>query len=191
MTYFLRSIITSFVLITLLMACESDAPPANENPPVAPITSTVVPKPLPKPDTMPVVEEVIDTIPKATRAERPVRVPAKIVFTETSHSYDSIQQGDIVEYEFKFKNVGERPLTIKDVKGSCGCTIGSYPFLDIAPNEVSSIKARFDSKGKVGPQFTTITVYSNANTKGDVLSLKGVVVAPESTTTVVEKPKEE
>jgi hypothetical protein len=110
------------------------------------------------------------------RAERPTRQPAKIVFEETSYTYDTIQQGDVIEYEFKFKNTGERPLSVKDVKGSCGCTIGSYPFLDIAPNETNAIKARFDSKGKVGPQSTTITVYSNANPKGDVLSLKGVVV---------------
>ncbi|MGH1337607.1 MAG: DUF1573 domain-containing protein [Aureispira sp.] len=175
------------------MACENDSTPIDENPPVAPTTSVVTPEPEPlvEPDTIAVVEEVLDTTPKATRAERPVRIPANIAFKETSHNYDSIQQGEIVEYEFKFKNVGERPLTIKDVKGSCGCTIGSYPFLDIAPNEESSIKARFDSKGKVGPQFTTITVYSNAKPKGDVLSLKGVVIAPKETATETEEPKAE
>jgi hypothetical protein len=116
------------------------------------------------------------TIKAAQKVARPTREPAKIKFKETSYTYDTIKQGDVVEYSFKFTNVGERPLTIKDVKGSCGCTIGSYPFLDIAPKEENAIKARFDSKGKKGPQFTTITVYSNANPKGDVLSLKGGVV---------------
>lgn len=118
----------------------------------------------------------IDTIKKVQKVERPTRKPPKMKFEQTSYTYDTIPQGEVVEYSFKFKNVGERPLSIKDVKGSCGCTIGSYPFLDIAPNEESEIKARFDSKGKKGPQFTTITVYSNASGKGDVLSLKGVVV---------------
>lgn len=118
----------------------------------------------------------LDTVKAVQKIARPTRAPAKIKFTETSYTYDTIKQGAIIEYSFKFKNTGERPLAIKDVKGSCGCTIGSYPFLDIAPKEENAIKARFDSKGKVGPQLTTITVYSNANPKGDVLTLKGFVV---------------
>ena len=118
----------------------------------------------------------LDTVKTVQKIARPTREPAKIKFKEISYTYDTIKQGAVVEYSFKFKNTGERPLSIKDVKGSCGCTIGSYPFLDIAPKEESTIKARFDSKGKVGPQLTTITVYSNANPKGDVLTLKGFVV---------------
>lgn len=141
------------------------------------------PKPEPKPepnlapiDTVVAIDSSqMDTVKVAQKIERPTRKPPKIKFETTSYLYDTIDQGDIVEYSFKFKNVGERPLSIKDVTGSCGCTIASYSFLDIAPNEESEIKARFDSKGKHGPQFTTITVYSNANAKGDVLSLKGVV----------------
>lgn len=121
----------------------------------------------------------IDSTPIAQKIERPTRRPPEVTFVTTTHAYDTIDQGDIVEYEFKFTNTGERPLTINDVKGSCGCTIGSYPFLDIAPGEQNVIKARFDSKGKQGPQFTTITVYSNANPKGDLLSLKGVVRGPD------------
>lgn len=118
----------------------------------------------------------LDTLKVVQKVARPSREPAKIKFQETTYTYDTIKQGEVIEYNFKFQNVGERPLSIKDVKGSCGCTIGSYPFLDIAPNEKNAIKARFDSKGKKGVQFTTITVYSNANPKGDVLSLKGFVV---------------
>lgn len=170
------SIITYLLLCSALVACENEVnTPEAENPPSSSVI-TAPPPPAPQPAPTPIVKEALDTSPTVTRAERPVRLPAKIFFEETSYAYDTIQQGEIIEHEFKFKNIGERPLTIKDVKGSCGCTIGSYPFLDIAPNEESSIKARFDSKEKVGPQFTTITVYSNANPKGDVLSLKGVVV---------------
>lgn len=176
----LRLIPVIFLLMSVLIACEQEGNPegAAQTPPPTSSAIANTPPPAPAPTPVPIVEKVLDTIPVVTRAERPSRSPAKITFIETSHVYDTIQQGEVIEYEFKFKNEGERPLSIKDVKGSCGCTIGSYPFLDIAPNEVSSIKARFDSKGKVGPQFTTITVYSNANAKGDVLSLKGVVLEP-------------
>ncbi|MFK7799305.1 MAG: DUF1573 domain-containing protein [Aureispira sp.] len=188
MNYSLRILLINLFLISLLFACQNDSPAPSE------ITE---PPTLPSEPEGPIKEEAItevvpdsavaDTTPMVSRAERPTREPARIVFEKSSYEYDSIQQGDIIEHEFKFKNVGERPLTIKDVKGSCGCTIGSYPFLDIAPNEESSIKARFDSKGKIGPQFTTITVYSNGNPKGDVLSLKGVVLPKDDSTTVPEE----
>ncbi|BDS13743.1 DUF1573 domain-containing protein [Aureispira anguillae] len=168
-------------LFLLIVSC-NDAPPKTETTNNLTHQDTpVVPKvEQPSTDTIAIDTVVmdsmpIDTIKKVQKIERPTRKPPKIKFETISYTYDTIQQGAIVEYSFKFKNEGERPLSIKDVKGSCGCTIGSYPFLDIAPNEESVIKARFDSKGKKGPQFTTITVYSNANAKGDVLSLKGVV----------------
>lgn len=188
MNYTLRIILISLYFVSLLFACQNDSP--------SPSKTIITPAPTPQPE-LPIKEEVntetgpdtvaADTTPVVSRAERPTREPARIVFEATSFAYDTIQQDDVVEHEFKFKNEGERPLIIKDVKGSCGCTIGSYPFLDIAPNEESSIKARFDSKGKQGPQFTTITVYSNANPKGDVLSLKGVVMPKDDSATVLEE----
>lgn len=180
-TFFLSLFFSTFFL---LISCDN-TPPAevDETATLAQETEVVVENPPPTvaidtilTDSMTMDTMGTDTIKAVQKVARPTRAPAKIKFTETSYTYDTIKQGDVVEYSFKFTNVGERPLAIKDVKGSCGCTIGSYPFLDIAPKEESAIKARFDSKGKVGPQFTTITVYSNANPKGDVLSLKGVVV---------------
>lgn len=164
----------------VVISCDNTPPEENtaETSPVVEATKVVADK-IPATvaiDTTIVDTTSLDTIKAVQKIARPTREPAKIKFKETSHIYDTIKQGDIVEYSFQFTNVGERPLSIKDVKGSCGCTIGSYPFLDIAPKEENAIKARFDSKGKKGPQFTTITVYSNANPKGDVLSLKGFVV---------------
>ncbi len=165
----------------LLTACEDSSSSDKGTTTTATLSDDTI-ETIQTPTLPPVMDTVstdtisLDTIKKVQKMVRPTREPAKIKFETTSYTYDTIQQGEIVEYSFKFKNVGERPLAIKDVKGSCGCTIGSYPFLDIVPQEESTIKARFDSKGKKGPQFTTITVYSNANPQGDVLSLKGVVL---------------
>lgn len=176
-SFFLIFYVSAFLVI---ISCDNTPPTENTEitPPTVEVTKIVAEKTLPAVaiDTTLIDSTGIDTIKKVQKIARPTREPAKIEFKETSHTYDTIKQGDVVEYSFEFENVGERPLSIKDVKGSCGCTIGSYPFLDIAPKEKSAIKARFDSKGKKGSQFTTITVYSNANPKGDVLSLKGVVV---------------
>ena len=175
-SFFLFLCLSTFFL---LISCDNTPPTENEETPtpiVAESKPVVDTRPVVAIDTVAMDTTSLDTVKAVQKIARPTREPAKIKFEETSYTYDTIKQGDVVEYSFKFKNVGERPLSIKDVKGSCGCTIGSYPFLDIAPKEENAIKARFDSKGKVGPQFTTITVYSNANAKGDVLSLKGFVV---------------
>lgn len=174
-------LLSYFISLMLVVSCGSDAP--DSTPPEettvettvdAPSTVATPPTPIAAtPDTI-----AADTTPVAQKIERPTRRPPELTFVTTTHEYDTIDQGAVVEYEFQFTNTGERPLTIKDVQGSCGCTIASYSFLDIAPGEQSSIKARFDSKGKQGPQFTTVTVYSNANPNGELLSLKGVVRGP-------------
>lgn len=166
------SLYLTLSIFCLVLAC-TDSPPNDDNPVVAEDSITQIIAPAP--DSIAVDTMAIDTTAEPQKLERPSRKPPKMKFEKTSYSYDTIQQGEVIEYSFKFKNVGERPLSISNVQGSCGCTIGSYPFLDIAPNEENSIKARFDSKNKKGSQTTTVTVYSNADPKEYVLTLKGFV----------------
>ncbi len=166
----------------LLIACNSDAP-KGETQPVDEKTNPATTErqilvPPDNPPAMAIDSSQIDSSAIVQKAERPSRKPAKIKFDHLVFHYDTIQQGDIIKHNFTFTNIGERPLTIKNVYGSCGCTIGSYPFLDIAPNEQSVIKAKFDSKGKSGQQETTITIESNGSPSSQKVTLKGYVVAP-------------
>ena len=46
----------------------------------------------------------------------------KIAFDDESHNFGTIKEGLIAEYTFKFKNTGDQPLILKDVRPSCGCT---------------------------------------------------------------------
>ncbi|NOX19918.1 MAG: DUF1573 domain-containing protein [Nitrospirae bacterium] len=41
-----------------------------------------------------------------------------ILFTEESHDFGEVKQGDPLEYEFRFKNVGDETLIIKKVTAS-------------------------------------------------------------------------
>ena len=56
---------------------------------------------------------------------------------------------------FKFKNVGNAPIVITSVKGSCGCTVPAWPKepVTIKPGESKSIDVTFkyntDSKGNL------------------------------------------
>lgn len=171
MTLFKR--LAFFFLIITTVACSETITEVEEEPITIKEELTISVQP--EIEAITVDTMVLDSITEPQKTERPSRKPAEIKFIETTHSYDTIQEGEVIEYSFKFKNIGELPLSIKDVKGSCGCTIGSYPFLDIAPNEEDIIKTRFDSKGKEGVQTTTVTVYTNGLGKEKVLTLKGFV----------------
>ncbi len=85
-----------------------------------------------------------------------------MTFAETKFDFGNIKQGDIVEHVFKFKNTGNAPLVIKQVDVTCGCTTPEWPKEPIAPGKSGTIKAVFNSAGKMGQQNKVITVQSNA-----------------------------
>ncbi len=102
---------------------------------------------------------------------------ARIRFSEMSHDYGIIQQGEEVKHKFKFRNTGTTELVISNVTVSCGCTHPSYPFIPLAPGEEGYIGVHFDSKGRLGKQKPTITVYTNAQPQSYDLHLEGYVDA--------------
>jgi len=85
-----------------------------------------------------------------------------ITFEESSYDFGDIKQGDVVEYTFNFENSGNKPLILANVKTTCGCTAPTWPKEPVMPGESGEILVRFNSRGKIGVQNKTITVYSNA-----------------------------
>ncbi|MEM8909702.1 MAG: DUF1573 domain-containing protein, partial [Bacteroidota bacterium] len=114
------------------------------------------------------------------RAERRKRKESQqplIDFYEATHQFGTIQQGEEVKHQFKFKNTGQSALVISDVQVSCGCTQPSYPFIPIEPGEEGYIGVLFKSAGRLGKQRPTITVVTNADPKTYKLHLEGIVDA--------------
>ncbi|WP_353721569.1 DUF1573 domain-containing protein [Dyadobacter sp. 676] len=105
------------------------------------------------------------------------KLPVFALVDSAAYDFGTIQEGAIVEHEFKFRNDGEYPLILNNISSSCGCTTPEWPKDPIEPNQTSSIKVRFDSKHKVGPQVKTITVYANTEPAYTELRLKGIVNA--------------
>src|SRR5688572_23076923 len=52
-----------------------------------------------------------------------------------------VMLGEEVKASFKVKNIGDYPLILAEVKGSCTCTVADYPKEPIAPGETGVIKA--------------------------------------------------
>ncbi len=95
-----------------------------------------------------------------------------ILFTKTSHDYGTIKKGSDGNCVFTFKNTGNKPLILKKVKASCGCTTPSWPRKPVAPGESGEIKVHYDTN-RIGYFQKTITITSNA--KIVILTIKGTV----------------
>ena len=95
---------------------------------------------------------------------------------DSAYDFGKVTDGEKVEYNYRFKNSGNKPLVIINANASCGCTVPQKPEKPIMPGEIGFIKIVFDSKGRVGNTHKTITVTSNANPEFPLLILTGDVV---------------
>ena len=96
---------------------------------------------------------------------------------DSAYNFGKVTDGEKVEYSYRFKNTGSKPLIIVDATSTCGCTVPQRPEKPILPGEVGFIKVVFDSRGKVGDTHKLINVISNAKPEFLPLVLTGVVEA--------------
>ena len=101
-----------------------------------------------------------------------------ITFEHEEHDFGTIQQGDKVVYDFKFKNTGEADLTITSARGSCGCTVPEYPKTPIKVGKTGKIKVSFDSTGKHGETSKTVTLLCNTKEGNKILTIKANIEVP-------------
>lgn len=98
-------------------------------------------------------------------------------FEATEVDYGTIEQNSDPLRIFNFTNTGDEPLVIKHAKGSCGCTVPTYPKEPIMPGEAGVIEVRYDTK-RIGPFTKTVTLTTNEETARKVLKIKGKVNKP-------------
>jgi uncharacterized cupredoxin-like copper-binding protein len=98
-----------------------------------------------------------------------------IKFETTDHDFGTINEGDRVDYTYKFKNEGSADLIISDAKASCGCTIPEYTKTPVKPGDSGEIKVVFNSAGKSGLQQKTVTLTLNTETGTEMLNFKADV----------------
>jgi len=102
---------------------------------------------------------------------------AEMTFDTDVHDFGTIEYAGNGTYEFKFKNTGTEPLIISDAKGSCGCTVPTYPKnIPIKPGETQFVKVTYDTK-RAGNFTKTVTITSNTKTPIKVITIKGIVQA--------------
>lgn len=114
--------------------------------------------------------EKTETVKAATNTKG-----AKIEFESKTIDYGTIENGADGNREFKFTNTGDTPLVITNAKGSCGCTVPTWPRTPIAPGESDVIKVRY-ATNRTGGFSKTVTLTTNAVNSATVrLRIKGTV----------------
>ena len=95
---------------------------------------------------------------------------AVISFESTEYDFGTVNEGDIVDYTFRFTNTGSTPLVINKATATCGCTVPQWPRDPILPGGKGEIEVKFNSKNRKNLQTKYVNI--NANTKPEVTRLK-------------------
>ncbi len=117
--------------------------------------------------------------PAAQQATVPTGPTTTMAFSETEFDFGTVQDGEKVSHTYTFKNTGEEPLILSNAKGSCGCTVPSWPREPIPPGGEGEITVEFNSKNKKGKRNQKVTITANTNPPQTFIYLKGEVIAPE------------
>ena len=100
----------------------------------------------------------------------------KISVDKANHDFGVIkEEGGDVEHVFVVKNAGKIPLVIDRITTSCGCTLPEWSKDPVPPGGTKEIKIWYDPEGRPGGFYKTISVYSNADPRRFVMTIKGEV----------------
>lgn len=104
----------------------------------------------------------------------------KIKVNEDIHDYGTIEFGSNGICYFEITNTGNAPLILSNVKGSCQCTVPTWPKEPIAPGETAKIKVKYNTN-RAGAINKSVTIKSNAvDFPTKIVRIKGTVL-PEPT----------
>ena len=98
-----------------------------------------------------------------------------IEFEKTSHDFGEIEAKTPVETVFKYKNVGDAPLVITDIKSSCGCTVPEdWSREPLASGQTGQFTVKFNGSG-TNKVSKTITVTANTEKGTETVEITAFV----------------
>ena len=100
--------------------------------------------------------------------------------------YGTIEQNAEPLRKLKFTNTGNSPLVIQNARGSCGCTVPTWPKKPIMPGEASELEIRY-ATNRIGKFSKTVTLTTNeVGVEPHVVKVQGNVLKPEAEESVPE-----
>ena len=118
-------------------------------------------------------EELLKAQPKAAENSS-LKFASEEVNFGTIDEMSGVWQGSAV-----VTNVGTEPISITQVKSTCGCLKAELPKRVLAPNESVKVALKYYPRGHAGRVMQRVLFYSNGATDqpSAVLALKGLVTA--------------
>lgn len=105
--------------------------------------------------------------PRLSSDSASLQFDARHIIAEKMHEDDEPKN-----FKFRFRNIGDAPISIKRITSSCSCAAATCSKTEIRPGEVSEINVRYNPKGHPGRFDRTIFVYSKeGNEPAAVLKL--------------------
>lgn len=111
----------------------------------------------------------------ASNANVPSMPPTSVTFDKMEHDFGKVKQETQNKYLFKFKNTGTEPLLISNARGSCGCTVPTYPKEPIAPGGTGEIEVEYSPGQQQGSQAKTVTITANTEPTETILKITAQV----------------
>lgn len=97
---------------------------------------------------------------------------SKVVsFSELDHDFGKIPYGKPVEYSVNMKNISAKPIGIKDVVKSCGCTTPVWSAGPYAPGDTFAVKLGFS--GYADGNFSKLVTIYFDNGMTEVIKFHG------------------
>ncbi len=101
----------------------------------------------------------------------------KISFSKKLHDFSKVEEKKgIVSTIFEFTNDGNKPLIVRNVTTSCGCTTPEWTKKPIMPGKKGFVKATFNPLNRPGRFNKSITVFTNSEKPKTVLTITGSVI---------------
>lgn len=95
--------------------------------------------------------------------------------TDTTHDFGVLTYKKPGVHHFAYKNVSGEPLTIDNIRTTCGCTAVEWQEEVIMPDSVGIIKIEYDAE-KLGYFQKFARVFFHGQRKSEKLMIEGEVV---------------
>lgn len=101
-----------------------------------------------------------------------------MTFETMSVDFGTMEQNGDPLRVLKFSNTGKEPLIIKNCKGSCGCTVPTWPKEPIMPGESAEIEIRY-ATNRLGKINKTVRITTNEGGDPHVIKVIGNITPKE------------
>ena len=91
----------------------------------------------------------------------------RILWLDSIVNFGTLNMGEKVEVKFKFRNTGEKPLYLANVKAGCGCTVPNYTQGAIPPGKEGWVSGAFDTN-KSHPGEVRKNIFVTTNTPNGI-----------------------